>query len=162
LAVRKRWEQRRPTLQRLVQTMEAPHQDPLISLTEQPEALLASVASSGAAVVSSDRIHAIGTCPSPACLHVLGDWVRARARGGIYSTHRLPAECPAVAGEEAHASGLLALVMPRPERYVLLWFRPELIRSMNWSGNPDKAASFDPTSRRLHPRRSFELWKEQV
>src|SRR5690606_15633422 len=95
-------------------------------------------------------------------LHLLADWVRERAHRGVYSTHRLPAEFPTISGAQACASGLLALVMPRQERYVLLWFRPEVVQTVNWSGNPDKAASFEPETQKLHPRRSFELWKEQV
>jgi chemotaxis family two-component system sensor kinase Cph1 len=162
LAVRRRWEARRAPLQQLAQAMAAPDRDPLLSLVEEPETLLSVVEASGAAVVSSDQVCSVGACPSPDTLHLLADWVRERAHRGICSTNRLPAEFPPVAGEQAHASGLLALVMPRQERYVLLWFRPEVIQNVNWSGNPDKAATYEPETQRLHPRRSFELWKEQV
>ncbi|HLT30262.1 MAG TPA: ATP-binding protein [Myxococcaceae bacterium] len=162
LEVRKRWEARRGPLRELAQAMEAVGQDPLLSLAERPEALLTAVEASGAAVVSADQIRTVGVCPSPGHLHLLADWVRERTHRGVYSTHRLPAEFPTISGEQACASGLLALVMPRQERYVLLWFRPEVVQTVNWSGNPDKAASYEPETQKLHPRRSFELWKEQV
>src|SRR5690606_10914372 len=162
LEVRKRWEARRGPLRELAQAMEAVGQDPLLSVAERPEGLLTAIEACGAAGVSADQIRTGGVCPSPGHLRLLADWVRERAHRGVYSTHRLPAEFPTSSGAQACASGLLALVMPRQERYVLLWFRPEVVQTVNWSGNPDKAASYEPETQKLHPRRSFELWKEQV
>jgi light-regulated signal transduction histidine kinase (bacteriophytochrome) len=43
--------------------------------------------------------------------------------------------------------------------YYMMWFRPEAVREVHWAGEPHK-----PVERgdRLHPRKSFQLWKEQV
>jgi light-regulated signal transduction histidine kinase (bacteriophytochrome) len=41
-----------------------------------------------------------------------------------------------------------------------MWFRPELVHSVTWAGNPREGKLQDPV--RLHPRHSFERWQELV
>jgi signal transduction histidine kinase len=43
----------------------------------------------------------------------------------------------------------------------LLWFRPEIIRTVTWGGDPAKPVERDD-SMRLQPRASFAAWKEEV
>jgi len=47
-----------------------------------------------------------------------------------------------------------------------LWFRPEVIQTVNWAGNPNEPAQIKERMLdgilRLSPRKSFELWKEIV
>jgi two-component system, chemotaxis family, sensor kinase Cph1 len=59
------------------------------------------------------------------------------------------------------ASGLMALTLNREQNTYILWFRPEQVQTVNWAGDPRKPVSADPNMR-LHPRKSFELWKETV
>src|ERR1700677_4780253 len=40
-----------------------------------------------------------------------------------------------------------------------MWFRPELVRTVKWAGEPGKAKD---KSQRLNPRTSFEIWTERV
>ena len=49
----------------------------------------------------------------------------------------------------------------------ILWFRPEVIQTVNWGGDPNNAFgvkqdSKDSSDFQLCPRKSFELWKQQV
>ena len=45
----------------------------------------------------------------------------------------------------------------------MLWFRPEVIQSVHWGGEPNKLTQVDADgSLRLSPRQSFKLWKETV
>jgi light-regulated signal transduction histidine kinase (bacteriophytochrome) len=68
--------------------------------------------------------------------------------------------------DEAHqikdrASGVLAISVSKERNIYLLWLRPEQVQEVNWGGNPAK--ELDATNpQRLHPRKSFELWKEIV
>ena len=45
-----------------------------------------------------------------------------------------------------------------------MWFRPEVIQTVNWGGDPNQAfeVSQSEGNIRLCPRKSFELWKETV
>jgi light-regulated signal transduction histidine kinase (bacteriophytochrome)/CheY-like chemotaxis protein len=47
-----------------------------------------------------------------------------------------------------------------PKRFVM-WFRDELIETVNWGGNPDKTSGQEPVQR-LSPRQSFAAWQETV
>jgi signal transduction histidine kinase/CheY-like chemotaxis protein len=44
----------------------------------------------------------------------------------------------------------------------LLWFRPEVVRTVSWAGDPNKTISLKDGAPRLSPRGSFALWKETV
>ena len=59
------------------------------------------------------------------------------------------------------ASGLIALQIKGGKHY-LLGFRPEVIKDVNWGGNPNEAINFERDGKRYHPRNSFNLWREQV
>lgn len=75
-----------------------------------------------------------------------------------YATDCLPKHyAPAKAFKDI-ASGLLAISIPKTERNYLLWFRPEVISTVTWAGKPAKA--LDPKTGRLHPRHSFDAWRE--
>jgi chemotaxis family two-component system sensor kinase Cph1 len=43
----------------------------------------------------------------------------------------------------------------------LMWFRPEVIQTVNWGGDPTKPVAAE-ADQRLRPRHSFALWKEEV
>jgi chemotaxis family two-component system sensor kinase Cph1 len=60
------------------------------------------------------------------------------------------------------ASGLMAI--PISKQSYVLWFRPEVLQTVNWGGNPNQAYSLegDADNQWLCPRQSFELWKETV
>jgi signal transduction histidine kinase len=59
------------------------------------------------------------------------------------------------------ASGLLTFALPGAPRRRLLWFRPEIIKTVNWGGDPTKPVAKD-SGERLRPRHSFALWREEV
>ncbi|RYG48259.1 ATPase, partial [bacterium] len=56
----------------------------------------------------------------------------------------------------AVASGILAIATSQRQEEYVLWFRPELVRTVMWAGNPHKPTGVDA----LHPRTSFAEWQE--
>ena len=63
------------------------------------------------------------------------------------------------------ASGLLAVRISDVRQSYLMWFRPEVVRTVNWAGEPPARSDEQSNSNRaksLHPRESFKLWKEMV
>ena len=42
-----------------------------------------------------------------------------------------------------------------------MWFRPEIIQTVSWGGDPNKPVAAD-SGDRLRPRHSFALWREEV
>ena len=60
----------------------------------------------------------------------------------------------------SEASGVLAISVPDAANALVLWFKPETLRVVNWGGDP--ATHVTSGSDRLHPRISFAAWTETV
>lgn len=65
------------------------------------------------------------------------------------------------AAVETKYKGVVAAKLSGREDIWLLWVRPEVISEVAWAGEPVKLTDADG-SQQLHPRRSFEIWKETV
>jgi chemotaxis family two-component system sensor kinase Cph1 len=132
-------------------------------LLNHPDDVLALVDASGAAVVTTDRCRLLGQTPPEREVRALYEWLSERGEAeDVFATDALSEVFPRAEGFTDRASGLLA-ISKRFASYVL-WFRPEVVRTVRWGGNPVKAAQPDPEGGpdRLHPRKSFEIWKETV
>ncbi|MCP3135736.1 ATP-binding protein [Pyxidicoccus xibeiensis] len=104
-----------------------------------------------------------GKTPSADEVRALAAWLTLEAgQGTTFHTERLGALFPPLAGRADVAAGLLAVRLdPEAPRFVL-WFRPEVERTVTWAGNPHKPAQAEPGHARLHPRGSFAAWREEV
>ena len=56
------------------------------------------------------------------------------------------------------ASGLLAIRISHVRQSYLMWFRPEVVRTVQWAGEPGRTQE----NQGLNPRKSFEIWSELV
>jgi len=124
--------------------------------------LLDFVEASGAAVFWEDQYTTVGETPDEGTLERLREWVRSRISGTLYWTDSLPSVYEAVAEWKDVASGLLALEILRERGCYVMWFRPEVVRTVTWGGNPNKAVDVDEQTGRINPRKSFEAWKQTV
>lgn len=131
-------------------------------LVDDTRRLPALVEADGVALWWQDRCHRSGSCPEPLAIESLVDRVLASG-DRIWHSDELSAFLPADASPELSANGcagVLAAVISAGERHVLLWFRDELRRTILWAGEPaDKPVD---AQGRLHPRRSFATFQEQI
>jgi chemotaxis family two-component system sensor kinase Cph1 len=146
---------------RLVQAMREEGAEVLVGLVKHPEELMALVGASGAAVVSEGGYWTVGRVPREGLEGLVG-WLRETVKEEVFHTKALPRRYPPAEAFQEVASGLLAISLPKPVPDHVLWFRPEVIQTVNWGGNPTKPVEVEGAGLRLHPRRSFELWKEVV
>jgi chemotaxis family two-component system sensor kinase Cph1 len=116
----------------------------------------------GAAVCFGGNCTVIGETPKEEDLYFLVEWLKNNVEEEVFYTDSLPRIYPDAERFKNVASGLLAI--PISQRNYVLWFRPEVIQTVNWGGNPQKAFEVNQSqgSPRLCPRKSFELWKETV
>jgi light-regulated signal transduction histidine kinase (bacteriophytochrome) len=166
-------------LGQLAESMNRAGRDILDGLASRPELLQALTLASGAAVLSEERLHLFGNCPTPEQVRALYAWIRdaglkqqklkARAGGlqglGVFHTDSMQQDFPESAAYRDIASGVIAFMLPKPMDNAVMWFRPQLASTMNWGGNPAQHATLGAVgsaSHRLHPRQSFELWEQQV
>jgi light-regulated signal transduction histidine kinase (bacteriophytochrome) len=132
-------------------------------LTRHPRELLAFADAAGAAVVFEDRCTLLGATPDEAAVRSLVDWLIEHGREDVFHTDALPRLLPNPGPYRAHATGLLAIAISKLYRSYVLWFRPEVVRTVTWGGDPRKPV--EPAAggaARLHPRRSFAAWQEIV
>jgi two-component system, chemotaxis family, sensor kinase Cph1 len=124
--------------------------------------LLDLTSAQGAAVCFGDNCTVIGDTPTAEDLNFLVQWLKNNVHEEVFYTDSLPRIYPDAEKFKNVASGLLAI--PISKRNYVLWFRPEVIQTVNWGGNPNEAFEVNQTEGhlRLVPRKSFELWKETV
>ena len=121
------------------------------------------VGAEGVAVCLEGEISLIGETPELAQVHELMSWANSRVDGNIYYTEMLAEQYPPAESFRKTASGVLLLQVSQVRQYSILWFRPEVIQTVAWAGDPCAGVntSEDGTIE-LTPRRSFEIWQETV
>jgi len=118
----------------------------------------------GVAVCVNGQLTFLGTTPTQDEIVQIVSWLDSHMAQspGVYSTDRLQEVWPAAAAFTEVASGLLVIsVSPDPSNFIM-WFRPELIGTVNWAGEPKKRLDPGAEGDQLNPRKSFEVWKETV
>lgn len=141
--------------------------DPFIAgLTESPDDLLRFAAATGAAVVFEQTCTLVGETPTAREVMGLVSWLSEQGEPEQFETDSLPALHPPAAAFEDKAAGLLAIAVSKLHASYILWFRPEVVRTVRWGGDPRKPTilhgGHESDATRLHPRTSFEAWKETV
>jgi light-regulated signal transduction histidine kinase (bacteriophytochrome) len=132
-------------------------------LTEEAFNILDFVDAGGAAVYVDGECHRLGNAPPERFIHELTDWLADAVEEDVWMTDALPDLFPGATAHKDTASGLLAIAITREPQNYLLWFRPEVLHTVNWAGDPNKPVAAAPDgSQRLSPRGSFALWKETV
>lgn len=134
----------------------------IAGLVNHPDDLMMLAGAQGAAVITGDHCWPLGRTPDPDQIRALFDWLSANHQEDVFATDQLPAVYPAAKGFADRASGLLAISISKVHSSYVLWFRPEVVQTVKWGGNPQKPVQEEAGTLRLHPRRSFEIWKETV
>jgi len=128
-------------------------------LVEEPVPLLRLARASGAAVVLNDECWTVGTVPPREQLLAVSQWVAQREADVVHTDRLL--EDGAVPGLDAGpCAGLLAISISQIHRHQILWFRSELVQTLQWAGDPER-----PSGTEHHPqasRRGFARWQQQV
>lgn len=134
--------------------------DGLIQLNSN---LLDLVGATGAAVCAGEQIVCIGKTPEEAEIPALRDWIKTEIQHNLFQTRSLSEVYPKAEKFKDIASGLLALEISKINQNYILWFRPEVIQTVSWGGNPNKPVEVAVDGEiRLSPRKSFERWQETV
>jgi chemotaxis family two-component system sensor kinase Cph1 len=134
----------------------------IAGLVNNPDDLMLLAGAEGTAVLTEDRCWCLGRTPSEEQVKALFAWLSRHHQEDVFATDRLSEVYPPARGFADRASGLLSISISKARASYVLWFRPEVVQTVKWGGNPQKAVQEEAGSLRLHPRRSFEIWKETV
>jgi len=128
-------------------------------LVREPALMLRMARATGAAVVLDDEVWRVGDCPPDADVQALAQWIVGLG-DEVYSSATLAAHYAPAHAFQAVAAGVLAVSISQVHRHVILWFRPEIVRTVTWAGSPAKNTI--AADGRIHPRLSFESWRERI
>jgi two-component system, chemotaxis family, sensor kinase Cph1 len=134
----------------------------ITALTQHQPNLLDLAAAQGAAIYFNGEWTTLGRTPATEELNYLVQWLGKHVQDDLFYTASLPLVYSDAERFKQVASGLLAI--PISKRSYVLWFRPEVIQTVNWGGDPNQAYDLDESGDepRLCPRKSFALWKQTV
>lgn len=127
------------------------HEDDIVALT-----------GAGGAIVSlGNEIISLGQVPGPGFVEALeGCWADD---ADLLVSDRAGERWPELRAYTADAAGILALSITGDRRDSIVWVRPELVRTLDWAGDPyEKERRAERPTDRLSPRRSFDLWRETI
>ncbi len=131
-------------------------------IQHQPN-LLHLVNAQGAVVFFEKEYFAVGDTPEKSDTENLIEWIYRNVEEEIFYTDSLSQIYPEAEKFADVASGLMTLSFSKVQKNYVLWFRPEVVQTVNWGGNPNKPVEVTGNGNlRLSPRKSFELWKQTV
>jgi light-regulated signal transduction histidine kinase (bacteriophytochrome) len=120
------------------------------------------IACDGLAVWSEGEVTLNGETPTENEVKDLVDFINRTSPGRIFATSEIAKVYAAGESYRDRAAGFLAIPISRMPRDCLIFFRREILRSVNWAGDPNKPYLEGPNGPRLTPRKSFELWQQVV
>ena len=125
---------------------------------------LDGVRGGGVAVRVEGVVTFLGVTPDRAQITALTEWLTTymTETEGTFATDRLSEIYPPASAFTNVASGLLVIAVSRDPSDFILWFRPELVETALWAGDPAKPMTTDASGEHLSPRKSFEVWKHTV
>lgn len=150
----------RQRLDRIVAEI-SPEQDLRDSLSPQLADIRRLLPCDGAALWIAGAWVADGAVPTVEVSQPLIAMLDEQTRGEVWNTNHLAEVLPELAAAAQNVAGVMAVPISKTTGDYLLFFRSEESRFVEWAGAPEKIAS-GPLGDRLTPRKSFELWREEV
>jgi two-component system, chemotaxis family, sensor kinase Cph1 len=130
------------------------------ALLAQSNALLDLLQASGFALSYGSAVTTIGRTLPEGELDELLTWLAGKDTP-LFETDNLEADYAGACGRP-EAAGLVAVGLGGSPRNLMVWFRPEIAQAVTWGGDPSKPVEAPADPDRLHPRKSFASWREEV
>jgi light-regulated signal transduction histidine kinase (bacteriophytochrome) len=146
-------------VQRRVLTQMAGENNYLAAMADQMTDLVQIADAEGAALVIDGQIKVFGITPVHHDLKRLAEWMDSRPDLEVFESRHLGSQIGWASEFSEVASGLLAIRISHVRQSYLMWFRPEVVRTVRWAGEPGK---IQDKNQKLNPRKSFEIWSELV
>lgn len=115
----------------------------------------------GVALIKADRVVRYGQTPSQNDILEIASHIRELAPTDVYQTESLRTLIGRATLDPV-AAGVIALPLAPDASRLIVGFRPERIRTVDWAGDPAKTVTKGEGEARLSPRGSFALWQQTV
>jgi len=125
--------------------------------------ILNLVNAQGAVICFDGEYIPLGNTPKQKEIQNLVAWIGENLKEPIFYTNQLYKFYPGAEKFQDLASGLMVISISESQKNYILWFRAEVLQTIDWAGNPYQAlGEIESQGGQLSPRKSFALWKEIV
>jgi chemotaxis family two-component system sensor kinase Cph1 len=138
------------------------YRDISVALVSHSPNLMDLIPATGASVCFGGQISTLGRVPTDDQIRNIQQWTLDRIKAPVFVTDRLQDRVIEASSLTGTASGVLGFTASAAHDLHVFWFRTEQVQVMEWGGEPTKAVEIDGDSMRLSPRKSFEVWKQEV
>lgn len=146
-------------LEKLLSTIFAPTYQSFNNIVKKPE-ILEICNATGVCIMVNDVLYTGGETPAEEDIGILISQLSVKYKNSGFSSAYLSSQIPDTSHLCNTAAGIIYHSVSITNDDCIIWFRPETITEVNWGGDPNKAIIKDQNG--LHPRKSFQLWKELV
>lgn len=137
--------------------------DPVTALTQKEVTLLDMTSATGAVFYYEDKMYRLGAVPDDAAIAGIVAWVNDNEPGDFYQTSSLPLQYEKAGETAGIASGIMVTEISHNMSEYIMWFKPEIIKTVDWAGEQQKDTQVqEDGSIRISPRRSFAKWTQEV
>ena len=143
---------------RLLSSME-PEETIFDNLRRFGDLLREMIECDGIGIWSGDRFEGEGITPPANAIEELIRFLNAKRVDQAFATNMLGRDLPDAMRYTDVVSGLIAIPFSRAPKDYLLLFRREVVQTVSWGGDPNKAVSTDG---KIGPRASFAAWQQIV
>lgn len=136
--------------------------DLISSISSNADNMLELFKADGLSLVLDDKIINTGNTPDDKQIQGIVKWLKRYQEEKVFTTQALPEIYEPAYAYKDISSGLMALNITHTHENYFLVYRPEVIQTVAWGGNPNEAINFEDDGKTYHPRNSFRVWKETV
>ncbi|NVO07916.1 MAG: GAF domain-containing protein, partial [Rhodoferax sp.] len=126
--------------------------------------LLGLVDAEGVVVSVEGKRYHLGNTPCTAALDRMVEVLRSNTTLPVFQTDNcaqlMAASDGYSAADSEQTGGLMVAPLDPSMQNFVMWFRPRILRTLRWAGNPQKSVTRDATGVRVSPRQSFSTWIE--
>lgn len=133
-----------------------------VFFADQEDNILEIFNASGAVLLIGNQMKEVGKVPSRDDLDNLVLWLQAKKIDQVFSSHNFMDVYEDATNYVNIASGILVIPIDNENGDFLILFRPEVVQTINWGGNPNEAINFEEDGKKYHPRNSFKVWNQTL
>lgn len=139
-----------------------PDQDFLNHFINKSPELLDLFHMDGAVLYLNGEVAKAGNVPAHGDILEITEWIKRHNVVEVFATDNFPDDFEPSKRYKDLACGLLVMPLSKKKPDYLIGFKPEVQKTVEWSGNPNEAIQMEADNKTYHPRNSFEIWKETV
>ncbi|WP_144113273.1 GAF domain-containing protein [Paraburkholderia sp. BCC1886] len=164
LSQRAHAERRIETLRGQVASALSSAQDPTAGLLAAHREISELVEADALSVLVGQRVGSFPAEFDRAAALKVADYLTVR-KLDVFATDSVSRDAPELAGLRTGIGdmpGILALQLDNTLPITIVWWRAELVETVEWAGQPDRPDDAAGNGGHLRPRKSFEVWRETV